>query len=65
VELGNGKEVTNKVVIIANKTAQKENSVLMKMPIKLAKLLNTVSCSREADLFVEMEKRHWHSNICE
>jgi hypothetical protein len=65
MELDNGKKVTNEVVIIAKKTAQKENSVLMKMPIKLAQLLNTASCSSEADLFVEMEKHHWHCSIYE
>jgi hypothetical protein len=65
MELDNGKNVTKEVVIIAKKTAQKENSVLLKVPIKLAQLLNTVSCNREADLFVEMEKHHWHSGVYE
>jgi len=58
MELDSSKKVTNEVVIIAKKNAQKETSVLMKMPVKVAQLLNTASCSSEADLFVEMQKRH-------
>jgi len=34
MELDNSKKVTNEVVIIAKKIAQKETSVLMKMPVK-------------------------------
>jgi hypothetical protein len=65
MELDNSKKATNEVVIIAKKTAQEETSVLMKMPVKFAQLLNTASCSSEADLFVEMQKRHWHRSISE
>jgi hypothetical protein len=63
MELDNSKKVTNEVVIIAKKTAQKETSVLMKMPVKFAQLLNTASCSGEADLFVEVQKQKWHCSI--
>jgi hypothetical protein len=63
--LDNSKKVTNEVVIIAKKTAQKETSVLMKMPIKFAQLLIMASCSSEADLFVEMQKQQWPCSISE
>ena len=50
MELDNSKKVTNEVVIISKKTAQKETSVLMKMSVKVAQLLSTASCSSEADI---------------
>ena len=61
MELDNRKKLTNEVVSIGKKTAQKETPVLMKMPIKFAQLLNTVSCSSEA----EVQKQHWHCSISE
>jgi len=65
MELDNSKKVTNEVVIIAKKITQKEISVVMKVPVKVAQLLNTASCSSEADLFVEMQKQQWHFSISE
>jgi 23S rRNA G2445 N2-methylase RlmL len=65
MELDSSKKVTNGVVLIAEKTAQKESSVLIKMPIRVAQLLNTASCSSEVDLFVEMQKQQWHCSISE
>jgi len=61
MKLDNNKKVTNEVVIIAKKAAQKETSVLIKMPLKVAQPLNTGSCSSEADLLIETQKRHWQA----